>query len=165
MLLSGFQPAGTLGRLLLEGEKRVRIQGEEIKVRARIRDLDTYSGHADASGLVAWALARRPVGGMTFIDHGEPAANDALRQRLIAEGFDADRVIIPDMDGRFELQRTGAVASGGPTRLSPGAATRPDWHNLRSGFLAQLNEVLQQAPDDASREALIHDLEKSLPAA
>lgn len=165
VLLSGFQPAGTLGRLLLDGEKQVRIQGEEIKVRARIRDLDTYSGHADASGLVAWALARRPIHGMTFIDHGEPSANEALRQRLIAEGFDADRVVIPEMDGRFELRRAGALASRGPARLAPGAATRPDWHNLRSGFLAQLNEVLQQAPDDAAREALIRELEKSLPAA
>ena len=37
VLLVGFQAQGTLGRFLADGAKAVRIQGEEIKVAARIR--------------------------------------------------------------------------------------------------------------------------------
>ena len=37
VLLVGFQAQGTLGRFLADGAKAVRIQGNEIKVAARIR--------------------------------------------------------------------------------------------------------------------------------
>ena len=47
VLLVGYQARGTLGRFLEEGAKSVRIQGDEIKVAARIRRIDEYSGHAD----------------------------------------------------------------------------------------------------------------------
>ncbi len=63
VLLTGFQAAGTLGRLLQEGRDLVRIQGDPVRVRARVRALDCYSSHADAEGLAAWAKARSPVSG------------------------------------------------------------------------------------------------------
>ena len=37
VLLVGYQAQGTLGRFLQDGAKAVRIQGDEIKVAARIR--------------------------------------------------------------------------------------------------------------------------------
>ena len=60
VLLVGFQAQGTLGRFLENGAKAVRIQGEEIKVAARIRRIDEYSGHADGPELARWIAARRP---------------------------------------------------------------------------------------------------------
>lgn len=60
VLFTGFQAKGTLGRLLQDGAETVRIQGEEFAVRARIRTLDLYSGHADGSELVDW-IARPPA--------------------------------------------------------------------------------------------------------
>jgi metallo-beta-lactamase family protein len=48
ILIVGFQAAGTLGRILLQGVKKAPIQGEEISVRARTRSLDLYSGDAEA---------------------------------------------------------------------------------------------------------------------
>ena len=59
-MLVGFQAHGTLGRFLADGAKAVRIQGDEIKVAARIRNIDDYSGHADGSELARWIAARRP---------------------------------------------------------------------------------------------------------
>lgn len=48
----GFQAQGSLSEILLsEARRQVRIQGEEIQVKASIRRLDLYSGHADATGV------------------------------------------------------------------------------------------------------------------
>ncbi|HET6970742.1 MAG TPA: MBL fold metallo-hydrolase, partial [Phenylobacterium sp.] len=63
VLLTGYQAGGTLGRYLQEGAGSVRIQGEDNTVKARIRSLDVYSGHADQTALVGWAKARLPVAG------------------------------------------------------------------------------------------------------
>ena len=60
VLFVGFQAQGTLGRFLVDGVKAVRIQGEEIKVAARIRRVDEYSGHADGPELARWIASRRP---------------------------------------------------------------------------------------------------------
>ena len=54
VLLVGYQAPGTLGSLLLQGARSVRIHGEEIRVAARIRMLDIYSGHADRRALARW---------------------------------------------------------------------------------------------------------------
>ena len=47
----GYQAEGTLGRSLLEGNKKVKIFGEEIAVNAEIYTLQGMSGHADRAGL------------------------------------------------------------------------------------------------------------------
>lgn len=162
VLIPGFQAAGTLGRFLVEGASRVRIQGEDIAVRARIRSLDIYSGHADAEALAAWAKARGPVAGMTFLAHGEPESLEGLRARLAGEGFAADRLAIPALDDRYVLQRTDAELQPGAPRLPAGAGARPDWHNARSALLLDLNERLEAAADDAAREALLARLAAAL---
>ena len=51
---------------------------------------------------------------------------------------------------------------GGPARLAPGQATRPDWHNDRAAFLGALNERLQALPSDAERVRLLATLEAAL---
>ncbi len=79
MLLAGFQAQGTLGRFLDDGAKAVRIQGDEIKVEARIRRIDDYSGHADGPELARWIAARRPIRRGVFLVHGEePALNGSV---------------------------------------------------------------------------------------
>lgn len=159
VLISGFQAAGTLGRLLMDGAKRVSIEGEEIQVRARIRVLDSYSAHADAGELVQWAIDRRPVAGGVFLTHGEPDAVEGLRTRLLTAGFTPDCLIVPALDDRFRLRGNGAeVEPVQGARLAPDALVRMDWHNDRARFLLNLNAALDAAPDDAAREALIQRL-------
>jgi len=159
VLLSGYQAVGTLGRLLAEGAERVSIQGEEVRVRARVRMFDAYSGHADATGLVTWAKARLPVSGSVFIVHGEPNAAFGLRERLAAAGFAAEKLVIPALDDCFRLERAGSETEQSGKRRLPGEATaRLDWHNGRASFLLGLNAALEQAPDDAAREALLSRL-------
>lgn len=158
VLLVGFQPVGTLGRFLMEGRKSVSIQGEKIHVRADIRYLDIYSGHADGPGLVAWAKARGPIAGTIFLTHGEPDNLRALRKRLIDAGHDDKRVVIADLDAAYALRPGGGEEQETIKRLAAGQASRLDWHNARASFLAALERQLLQAKDDAAREDLLRAL-------
>jgi len=158
VLLSGFQVVGTLGRLLQDGLDRVKIQGEDIRVQARIRSLDVYSGHADAAGLAGWAMARGPVAGSVFLNHGEPGALEGLGRRLAAGGVAADRITIPAIDSCFSLRRQAAEPQAAAGRIPPGAAATLDWHNARARFLLDLDERLERAADDAERQALLETL-------
>jgi metallo-beta-lactamase family protein len=160
VLLTGFQAAGTLGRFLAEGRSTVRIQGDDIHVGARVRTLDCYSGHADATELVSWLEARKPVGGRVLLNHGEPGAVAALAARLAQRGFDP---VAPELDQSFRLTRaTVESITRSEARLRPGQATRPDWHNDRAAFLVALNERLQALPDDAGRTRLLSRLQAAL---
>ena len=46
ILITGFQAAGTLGRRLVDGAKRVRLLGEDVPVRADLYTLGGLSAHA-----------------------------------------------------------------------------------------------------------------------
>jgi metallo-beta-lactamase family protein len=162
VLLPGFQAQGTLGRILSEGARSVSIEGEAISVRARVRSLDIYSGHADQDGLVRWAGARAPIRGDVFLAHGEPEGLDGLREGLASAGFEPARLVIPRLDERFILSKAGAAPQPGPARIGPTAASRPDWHNARARLVLDLNARLEALPDDAAREALLQRLSQSL---
>jgi len=163
VMLTGFQAAGTLGRLLADGDRRVTIQGDEIRVHARIRMLDVYSGHADAAALEGWVKDRAPVSGSVFLVHGEPKAAQGLRERLGKAGFDAERLITPEIDDAYELRVGGAEpCKHGAPRIRPHAAAALDWHNARARLLMRLNGALEAAPDDAAREALLARLQALL---
>ncbi len=162
VLLTGFQAVGTLGRFLVDGASRVRIQGEEVLVRARIRRIDDYSGHADAPELAAWVAERQPIRRGLFLVHGEPEATNAFARR-VARMEGAPNIVVPRLDEAFDL--TAAVATtrrGGDPRLRAEALDRPDWHNDRSRFLLELDEMLDRMPDDAAREELFRSLRRSM---
>lgn len=72
VLFVGYQAHGTLGRQLVDGEKRVKIFGEEIMVRARIEANEGFSGHADQEGLLAWIGAMKRKPSKILLVHGEP---------------------------------------------------------------------------------------------
>ena len=55
LLFIGYQAPGTFGRKLLEGKKRVRIRRRNIKVRADIQSLLSYSSHKDMRNLIDFA--------------------------------------------------------------------------------------------------------------
>jgi metallo-beta-lactamase family protein len=95
VLLVGFQAQGTLGRFLENGAKAVRIQGEEIKVAARIRRIDEYSGHADGRELARWIAARRHVSRGVFLVHGEEPALSGLSDRISERTIPAAKVFRP----------------------------------------------------------------------
>lgn len=78
VLLIGFQAEGTLGRRLLNGEKQVRIHGEEIAVNADIVYIDGFSAHADQSGLLNWIRSFKHPPKKVFVVHGEQTASEVF---------------------------------------------------------------------------------------
>jgi len=89
ILFVGYQAEGTLGRLLLDGAKRVKLFGEEIEVHAEIAVLPGVSGHADRDGLLEWLgkFERKP--GTVFVNHGDDASATAFVETLKGMGYDA----------------------------------------------------------------------------
>jgi metallo-beta-lactamase family protein len=165
VLLSGYQATGTLGRILQDGAPSVRIQGEDYDVRARIRTIDLYSGHADGPELVDWVRARLPVAHQTFLVHGEPDAIDALAVRL-SDVIASEDILSPRLDECFELTPGGAVrlAEQAPPRISPERVARMDWHNDVSRLLLDINDALKAEADENARAVVIRRLRRALEA-
>lgn len=164
IMMIGYQAPGTLGALLLQGKKAVRIQGETIKVKARIKNLDVYSGHADAEGLEEWVIDRLPVRDGVFLVHGEPDALSALRARLIQAGLSDDRLLIPDLDDEFVLTAHHAEKAKTETkpRLSPTEASRLDWHNDLAQLSLDIIDELEHAADEKARKKILRRLRRAL---
>ena len=101
VLFVGFQAEGTLGRRLVEGEKEVKILGEIVKVEAQVKLLPTLSAHADSLELMAWLRTASRAPKAIFLNHGEPAAQEALAQAIRSElGWE---VRIPEPDEVAEV--------------------------------------------------------------
>lgn len=163
VLLCGYQATGTLGRILQDGASSVRIQGEDYAVRARVRTIDLYSGHADGAELVAWVRARQPVARQTFLVHGEPDAIDALAARL-APVLGAQDVLVPRLDECFALEPQGAVrlADQPAPRIPPEGVARMDWHNDVSRLLLDIGDALREEADEKARAVVIRRLRRAL---
>ena len=78
VLFVGYQAVGTLGRKLNDGEKTVKIFGDEIAVHAEITVLPGVSGHADKAGLLRWLNAMEQKPAHVFVNHGDDDACTAF---------------------------------------------------------------------------------------
>jgi metallo-beta-lactamase family protein len=101
VLFVGYQAQGTLGRQILDGNPRVRIHGIERPVRAKVRQIQGISGHADREGLLRWLEHFKRPPRKLFVTHGEPHASlafaEEVRNRL---GWDA---AVPEYRETFVL--------------------------------------------------------------
>lgn len=166
VLLVGYQAPATLGRLLQDGVSRVRIQGEEVEVRATIRTIDAYSGHADRAGLMQWILARLPVSGGIFLVHGEDQERVALRASLIEAGLDGNKIHLPGLDEVWGLTGRGAkpLTPTHPPRIDKAAVAKPDWHNDYAATVLALADSVRKMRDDKKRAALLAKVREALAA-
>lgn len=163
VMLTGYQAVGTLGSLLLQGRDSVRIHGEEVAVRAAIRNLEVYSGHADAAELADWIQGCLPLRGGLFLVHGEEEGREGLRDRLLAAGLPAERVFLPQLDDVVDLTDGGRPRQR-PTghRLPPEALGREDWHNDYAQLVLDLKHALDAAADAKARGVLLRRLRRAL---
>ena len=84
----GYQTAGTLGRVLLDGLKEVKLFGELIEVKATITRLSGISGHADKNGLLKWveSFTEKPPK-RVFVVHGDDTVTTQFAKTLEEHAF------------------------------------------------------------------------------
>lgn len=161
ILFIGFQAQGSLGRVILEGANTVRISGTDVRVRAQIRRIDSYSAHADQSELIEWIEERQPIAGSLFLSHGEGGAIEVLR-RLMQQRSPELAVRVP------EIGETYALAPGKPAKRT---ATGPaelqqaigrDWQNSYAQFSTSLRQELGKIRTEKKRQAAIEEMRRVL---
>ncbi len=82
ILFVGFQGAGSLGRLILDGATEVKIFGERVPVRCRKIVIPGYSAHADQPRLIEWLKPMRLSLNKVFVVQGEVKVSEALAQKI-----------------------------------------------------------------------------------
>jgi metallo-beta-lactamase family protein len=103
VLVVGFMAEHTLGRRIVEKRPMLNILGEEQPLRAEVVVLNGYSAHADRTELGRWLGDVRKTSPSlrdVYLVHGEPPAQDALRERLTSDGY---RVHAPEPRTRITL--------------------------------------------------------------
>ncbi|MDH3994531.1 MAG: MBL fold metallo-hydrolase [Gammaproteobacteria bacterium] len=81
IVFTGYQARGTLGRVLVDGARNIKLFNEQYVVKARIETLGGLSAHAGQAELLAWIAGFQPPP-RTLLVHGEPRAQDALGDKL-----------------------------------------------------------------------------------
>lgn len=98
----GYQAQGTLGRRILDGEKIIKIFGEEIVVKANIFNIPYLSGHADLNGILNWfSHIENKVSKGIFITHGEIEESENLKKEL--KKISQADIYIPEMNEEYTI--------------------------------------------------------------
>ena len=161
VLFVGFQAQGTLGRVLLEGAKRVRISGKDVKVRAQIRRIDSYSAHADQSELLEWIEERSPIAGSLFLDHGENGAIEELRR--LAQSRDlASTIVVPEIGETYELPAGQPARRTKTGRAELRDVIGRDWQNEYADLATGLKRRLAAIRDARARQKAIEEMQRVL---
>jgi metallo-beta-lactamase family protein len=84
VIFCGYQANGTLGRLLVDGKKNIKIFNESYAVKAQIETLGGFSAHAGQQELVDW-ISNFDDSARVALVHGDPEALEVLSQRLWKE--------------------------------------------------------------------------------
>jgi len=101
ILFVGYQSAGTLGRLLVDGAKDVRIMGERYPVKARVLQMYGLSSHADSAQLQRWLYNFKNTPKKVFVVHGEEESAEYYAGKIKQDkGWEA---IVPEFGEEFVL--------------------------------------------------------------
>ncbi len=158
ILFVGYQAEGTLGRLLLDGAKTVRIHGEEVRVEAKIDRISGYSGHADQRELLEW-LKDVKVKDRVFVVHGEDESR-AEFARLVTEKLHM-RAVIPQMGQAFDLAVPVTTPVEAPVIARPEpVVARADSYNLYAQLMLKTAEFMRRTTDEEQRRQALEQMLK-----
>lgn len=150
LVFVGYQAEGTLGRILLDGAKKVKLLGEEIAVELEIYDLEGFSAHTDQGVLLDWISKFNKKPKKIFLVHGEDESTETL-SGLIKDKFNID-TIIPDMNSKFELKKNSVNLKGG-INIEP-ALLEEDLKNELNNVYNRINSLLSQSSDGVDKKVL-----------
>ncbi len=101
LLIIGYQAKGSLGRQILDGAESVRIFGEDVPVKCRVKAIGGYSAHADQPQLLDWVRPMRGSLKKTFLVQGEEKPMTVLAQKLRDEL--AVETVMPEEGESYEF--------------------------------------------------------------
>ncbi len=102
MIFVGYQVEGTLGRRLVDGEKVVRVLGEDVEVKGKIHTLGGFSAHADQRDLRYWLRSFGQSPKRIFFVHAEEETAIGFASNIKSElNIETD---IPKLNEEFELK-------------------------------------------------------------
>ncbi len=102
LLLVGYQTTGSLGRKLQDGAKAVYIDGQKVKVKAKIAAIRGFSGHADREQLIDFVHQGNGQNAkQIFVTMGEERASLFLVQRL--REYLGAKAIAPELGSKIEI--------------------------------------------------------------
>ena len=104
----GYQAEGTLGKILVEGAKDVKLFGEDIHVNAEIHNLEGFSGHADRDGLLGWLRGFQKEPKHIFLVHGETESKNDFAQ-LVREELGYECIVVEGFS-EFTLEKDVIVS-------------------------------------------------------
>ncbi|MDI6600703.1 MAG: MBL fold metallo-hydrolase [Thermoanaerobacteraceae bacterium] len=137
IIFVGYQAEGTLGRMLLDGRKNVKILGEEISVKAHIYNIDSLSGHADRNGLIDWIDHFEHKPSVAFVVHGEGESINSFSSLLNSRyGI---KTVIPALGETYDLANIQPAMAGVQAETMRDAAASieeigVDWPELVSAI-------------------------------
>jgi metallo-beta-lactamase family protein len=88
ILFVGYAAEHTLARKIMDGMDKVNILGEEYSVKAQIKKMDYFSGHADQKELIEY-LSLNPTKKLKniFLVHGEEEQAMPLKEKILQKGY------------------------------------------------------------------------------
>ncbi|MCX6786342.1 MAG: MBL fold metallo-hydrolase [Candidatus Kaiserbacteria bacterium] len=102
LFIVGYQAPGSPGRRIAEGSPSVRLNGHDVKIRAKVELLEGWSAHADRDELLKFAEASLPYTKTIFTAMGEPSAERFLAQRI--HDYLGTRAIVPEIGQTWEIK-------------------------------------------------------------
>ena len=158
IIFVGYQAEGTLGRMLIEGAKEVKLFGEAVMVAAEIYNLQGFSGHADQEGLLDWLEGFQVQPKQIFLVHGEEDSKNDFAAK-VKEKFGYDTVVIHS-NSEFDLP-TGTCLS--KDDVIKDLMDEEDVANLKTkieSIQSELGNILENAKDVVDKKASAEKLQQ-----
>ncbi len=105
LIIVGYQAPGSPGRRMMEGSSYVRLGGRNIRIRAKVENLQGWSAHADRDELLKFAdesLSTKRLQTI-FVALGEPSVERFLAQRI--HDYLGARSVVPEQGQRWEITK------------------------------------------------------------
>jgi metallo-beta-lactamase family protein len=100
ILFVGYQAEGTTGQIILSGEKEIKMMGYTYNVNAEVKEIDSFSGHADQAMLLRWLKGFETKPKKVFLIHGEGNASLVFEKKVNELDI---KTYIPNINEEIEL--------------------------------------------------------------
>lgn len=103
LIFVGYQAEGTMGREILDGKKVLNIWGNEITVKAQVKEIKTMSSHADQEQVIGWLKKIEGLKEVILI-HGEELPRLVLTEKIRQE-IPGTEVVLPVLHQEINLDK------------------------------------------------------------